>query len=113
MTNIILTTPEELKELISEVIADTLPSSPTAKPLPDTINIDTAVSLLQEHGLEISRATLYKFTSRGDIPYSKFGNRLIFSREKLLQWMSEQIVDIPTNEDMMQSLDNNFKKRRS
>jgi hypothetical protein len=42
MNNIILTTPEQLKAIISEVFANTVPPTSETKDIPDSIDLDTA-----------------------------------------------------------------------
>ena len=55
MNQIILTTPEELRAIVSESVSQTL-------------------------------ARLYKLTAKGDVPFRKYGNKLLFSRRELLSW---------------------------
>ena len=47
MTSIIFTTPEELKAIISEAVANTIPQqASTLKELPDSITLETAIKFL-------------------------------------------------------------------
>ncbi len=46
-----------------------------------------------------SISTLYRLSSTGGLPCSKRGNKLYFSRKKLLQWISEG--EKPTVEDLV------------
>ena len=39
-----------------------------------------------QHGFLISKARLYKLTAKGDVPFRKYGNKLLFSRRELLSW---------------------------
>ena len=48
MNNVILTTPEELKAIISEIVSNTIPPISSVKELPDSITLDTAVKVLEE-----------------------------------------------------------------
>ena len=68
MNQIILTTPEELRAIVSESVSQTL------------------VGVLEQHGFLISKARLYKLTAKGDVPFRKYGNKLLFSRRELLSW---------------------------
>jgi excisionase family DNA binding protein len=38
--------------------------------------------------LGIAKGTLYKLTSKGQIPFKKVGKRLVFLRTELTQWLS-------------------------
>jgi hypothetical protein len=87
MSNIILTTPEELKAIVQDAVSGLLSKSPVKEEsLPDTITLATALDLLVEHGYPTSRAKVYKLTSAGAMPHRKYGNKLVFSRKELLQW---------------------------
>jgi hypothetical protein len=84
MTNIILTTPEELRAIVSEAVAGVLPKNASGKSLIDSITLTDALELLREHGYPTSKAKVYKLTSTGEIPCKRYGNKLVFSRKELL-----------------------------
>lgn len=86
MTNIILTTPEELRAIVSETISQTLAGLTVPKDQPDSLTPDAAVQVLEQHGFLISKARLYKLTAKGEVPFRKYGNKLLFSRKELLSW---------------------------
>ena len=83
MNQIILTTPEELRAIVSESVSQTLT---LPKDEPDNLTPDAAVGVLEQHGFLISKARLYKLTAKGDVPFRKYGNKLLFSRRELLSW---------------------------
>ena len=85
MNQIILTTPEELRAIVSESVSQTLAGLTLPKNEPDNLTPDAAVGVLEQHGL-ISKARLYKLTAKGDVPFRKYGNKLLFSRRELLSW---------------------------
>jgi len=90
MSNIILTTPDELRAIVSEAISGAIPK-PSSNPSPiDTITLTDALELLKEHGYPTSKAKIYKLTSAGDIPCKTYGNKLVFSRKELLLWAENQ-----------------------
>lgn len=90
MTQVIVTSPDELKAIISEVFSTLVPTVRTAKEQPDNISLNTAVSVLAELGFPTSKAKIYKLTSTGAMPYRKYGNKLLFSRLELLEWANNQ-----------------------
>ena len=65
--------------------------------LPDTLNLSSALKVLDEHGFPTSKAKLYKMTSLGQIPFMKYGNKLVFSRKSLVEWAHEQLVSGSTD----------------
>ena len=90
MSNIILTTPDELRAIVSEAISGAFPK-PASNPLQiDTIILNDALELLKEHGYPTSKAKIYKLTSTGGIPCKTYGNKLIFSRKEILLWADNQ-----------------------
>ncbi len=71
MTNIILTTPEELRAIVSETVSQSLAGFTQPRNEPDNLTPDVA---------------LYKLTAKKEVPFRKYGNKLLFSRKELLTW---------------------------
>lgn len=86
MNQIIITTPEELPAIVSESVSQTLARLTLPKNEPNNLTPDTEVGVLDQHGDLISKAHLYKLTAKGDVPFRKYGNKLLFSRMELLSW---------------------------
>ena len=86
MTNIILTTPEELRAIVSETVSQSLAGFTQPRNEPDNLTPDVAVEVLERHGFLISKARLYKLTAKKEVPFRKYGNKLLFSRKELLTW---------------------------
>lgn len=81
----------ELADIRSEVRKLRQPEPPVK--LPENLTVDQAIELLQDNGLPITLATLYKKTHLGEIPASRIGKRLVFSRKKLLNWIESRRVE--------------------
>ncbi len=90
MSNIILTTPDELRAIVSEAVSGAFPKPPSNPSQIDTITLNDALELLKEHGYPTSKAKLYKLTSTGNIPCKTYGNKLVFSRKEILLWADNQ-----------------------
>lgn len=60
-------------------------------------SVEKILIFFREMGLPISKSKLYKLTSMDKIPYSKFNNRLIFEKQKLLTWVETQKKDSSKN----------------
>lgn len=94
MMQIVVTSAEELKAIIRDVLLEQ--TEPTATGVQsDNINLNRAIELLNELGYPTSKAKMYKLTSTGALPYRKYGNKLIFSRMELLKWVDTQIKQLP------------------
>lgn len=61
------------------------------RPIHDTISLADAMKMLDEYGMPTSKAKIYKLTSAGEIPHRKYGNKLVFSRKELREWMEVQM----------------------
>jgi len=90
MSNIIITTPEELQAIVSEAVSRVLPKQASRRPPIDTLTLNDTLELLKEHGYPTSKAKIYKLTSTGKIPCKTYGNKLVFSRKEILQWAENQ-----------------------
>ena len=86
MTAIIITEEARLRALIQEEVSRAIPQTPKPKDEIDSITLEVAVTFLAENGYPISKAKMYKLTSANNIPYQKFGQKLVFSRKSLLAW---------------------------
>ncbi len=113
MNNIIITTPEELKAIISEAVANVVPKVSNQKELPDNITLETAVQLLKEFGFPTSKAKIYKLTSSGTMPFRKYGNKLVFSRKELLEWAEQQTKAPQTPESLEKVFENSKRLGRN
>ena len=90
MSNIIVTTPEELRAIVSEAVSGALPKQASSQPQIDTMTLNDVLELLKEHGYPTSKAKIYKLTSAGTIPCKTYGNKLVFSRKEVLLWAENQ-----------------------
>ena len=90
MNKIIVTTPEELEEIIRKVLADYLGSTEIKKVyrpvdvIPEVMNIEQASAFLS-----IAKATIYQYTASSSIPHYKRGKRIYFKKDELVQWLTE------------------------
>ncbi|KAA6349212.1 hypothetical protein EZS27_003323 [termite gut metagenome] len=89
MNPIIITTPEELRAIVSEAVSGVIPKTVSESKI-DTITLSDAIELLREYGYPTSKAKVYKLTASGDIPCKRYGNKLVFSRKELLEWAENQ-----------------------
>jgi len=90
MNAIIVTTPEELRAIVSEAVSDIMSKPVSGQSLIDTITLSDALELLKENGYPTSKAKMYKLTSTGTIPFKTYGKKLVFSRKELLAWAERQ-----------------------
>lgn len=96
MMQIVVTSAEELKAIIRNVLSEQTELTATGVQS-DNINLNRAIKLLSEWGYPTSKAKMYKLTSTGALPCRKYGNKLIFSGVKLLKWVETQITHQPYN----------------
>lgn len=82
MNNLILTTPEELKSLISEAIKSEL-TNQQSQPAPEK----ETVFLTRKEAtklLKISLPTLHEWTKSGKIPSTRIGKSIRYNKQELL-----------------------------
>jgi excisionase family DNA binding protein len=86
MTNLIVTTPEQLASLIDQSVRKALAEhTPKSSLLDDQpINIDEAAAFIKK-----PKSTIYQMTSTRKIPFNKVGKQLLFFRKDLLAWIEE------------------------
>ncbi|MEZ4885231.1 MAG: helix-turn-helix domain-containing protein [Chitinophagales bacterium] len=83
--NFIMTTPEQLEELILKSIKTALLQH---KPLETAISIKHILNANEAaRFLQISKHTLYRMTSNNEVPFFKRGKKLYFKRSELLKWI--------------------------
>ena len=73
MNQIILTTPEELRAIVSESVSQTLAGLTLPNNEPHNLKPDAAVGVLEHHGFLISKARLHQLTAKGDVPLCQYG----------------------------------------
>ncbi|WP_418409922.1 helix-turn-helix domain-containing protein [Alistipes sp.] len=95
MNDVIVTTPEQLREIISEEVQNVLPAlanfrKKNERTESDRIPLDVAVEYLTEQGIPTSKSALYNRVFTKSIPYQKIGRRVIFSRKELDAWIQQR-----------------------
>lgn len=94
MNEIIVTTREELKEVIFDAVGSILPQLADFRRKneaieKDALNVTEAIQFISEHGKLITRNSLYWMTHKGVIPYKKIGRNTVFSKRELLKWIEQ------------------------
>lgn len=94
MSEIILTTPEQLDVIVQNAIKKVLPNKEEERnqKIPDSCSVEQALQFLLENGYKMSKSKLYKMTANRDLPFKYFGRRIIFSRNELLEWVEQQSI---------------------
>ena len=88
MSKMIITTPEELQELIQEAVQAAFRDQGQAV----TSNADTRKYLTIDEAaayLNLAKQTVYGFTSTRAIPFIKRAKRLLFVKSDLDEWLAE------------------------
>lgn len=96
MDKVILVTRDELKKLIYEVLEDFFKDKDLdkKKEVSDTMSLEDTIEFLRENGYPTSKPSIYRQTSANKIPYRKYGNRLVFSRKELMNWVKMNTVKV-------------------
>lgn len=113
MSKINVTIEDYLQSLIENAVSRALSkeNKPTVVELPDNLTLSGATDFLKEQGFPTSKAKVYKLTSAEKIPHRKYGNKLVFSRKELLQWIESQTVRV-SNEDSVLELARSARRKK-
>lgn len=95
MNNIIVTSPDELRAMISDAIQEVLPKLANFRRKneqieTDNLTVEQAAIFLREQGSPIKRETIYALAFRKKIPYRKVGRRTVFSKRELMEWIESR-----------------------
>lgn len=91
-STVIVTPPEQLREIIGGEVAAILPKLADFRRKnehveTDGMTVEDAARFLTEQGIPANRATLYNLIYKKAIPFRKFGRRTVFSKKELLAWI--------------------------
>lgn len=80
----------ELQQIITESLNKCLSDNLSAlqPQVPDRCGLKEAAEITG-----LSRGTIYKMTSSGRLPHTKFGNKLVFSRRQLADWLEQHTTE--------------------
>lgn len=97
MTNIVQLDYNDLQTAIKNCLResiDEIKSIPSPEPLQDRITLLEACEITNQ-----SKSQVYKLTMLNEIPFQKYGKKLVFSRKKLFEWMdSRTLTPVKYNE---------------
>lgn len=62
------------------------------------LNLRNAIEFLNSNGFNISKSTIYKLTSKNEIPHSKFCSKLVFDQVELETWILSKLAKVESNE---------------
>ena len=116
MANIIVATEEQIQEAVFNAVSKFFSGNQQAiscSDLPDTLSMPNALKVLEDNGFPTSKAKLYKMTSQEQIPFMKYGNKLVFSRKALIEWAHKQLVSNSSEGcDSATNIQKCFKRKR-
>jgi excisionase family DNA binding protein len=85
---VIITSRDDLKALLREVISEVLPTAEPPRPQADLVGIDDLITFFAGNGYKTSKSRIYKLTRSRAIPFIKVGNKLLFSKSELMNWLT-------------------------
>lgn len=89
--SVLLREVEEIKKML-------ISNKPRSEPNIKRLSINEAQAFFLEQGFPISKSKLYKLTSEGKIPFEKFGIRVLFKQDKLIEWIENE-MNLSTKSD--------------
>lgn len=87
MENLIITTHEELTDILKDLLDGYLRTTHRAEVTPpEKMGIAQAAEFLTSKGYKISNSGIRRLIVSNEIPHKRFGGRIILSRKELLLW---------------------------
>lgn len=97
---------EEIKRML-------INHKPRSEPDTKRLSINEAQKFFQEQGFPISKSKLYKLTSEGKIPHEKFGIRVLFRQDKLIDWIKNEMnLSIKSDSKHVMILANSARRKK-
>lgn len=89
-----LSIPEKIDLIMDQVgaIGKLFEEDAKVKTYAQTLDLKKTIKFLSHKGYVLSESSLYKMTSGGGIPHGRFGGKLVFDRDELLQWCRNKTV---------------------
>jgi len=85
---VIITSRDDLKALLKEIMEEVLPQAESLNPGSDLVDCAGLIAFFAENGYHTSKSRIYKLTGSNAIPFMKVGNKLLFSKKELLNWLT-------------------------
>lgn len=98
--------PQKIDLVIDQInnIKKLLEKDAKTQAVPQTLSLEKAVEFLSDAGYGLSKSSIYKLTSTSKIPFARFGGKLIFDRDELLQWCRNKTSKANTEHDVIKKL---------
>lgn len=93
---VIVTSRDELEIAVEKALRSVMPKilveTPQKKDVCETdrLSIDGAVDFLEKEGVPTAKSTIYNWIYNRRIPFSKLGNRVMFSKSELRTWIESR-----------------------
>lgn len=87
-----------------EAIMKLLEKNQPAQAIPKKLNLSNAIAFMAGEGCDLSKSLVYKLTSTNAIPVRRFGRKLIFDRDELLQWCKDRTSLINSENEVIINL---------
>ena len=95
---------ENMPNMVAEILdrqkrIEIMLCKPIETPKPQRFDFNGALGYLKELGLTFSKSQMQKSAASGNIPCSKFNNRLVFEKSELDDWVQSRTVAVGNKSD--------------
>lgn len=112
MPEYVFTSKEELMEIVREAVSDIFQKKQEQKPIIDTIDFNSTLKMVNELSYKMTKSQLYKLTSQGEIPHMKFGNKLVFSKKEILEWLRNKTTRPQNKEEVLLKIQKTLRSKK-
>jgi len=98
--------PQKIDTVIDqlEAIRKLLEKDNVPNPVLKTLNLQGVIEFMSAQGINVSPSCMYKLTSTSAIPFKKFGRRLLFDRDEIMQWSKSKMAAINAEKEVVTNL---------
>ncbi len=87
---VVITSREDLKALLKEVLAEIVPLEEPSETQSDLVDCNGLIAFFAENGYKTTKNQIYKMTGQRAIPFMKVGSKLLFSKKELANWLTSK-----------------------
>lgn len=110
----IVTTREELRELLKDILKELLPqrdNTNRARDEPDIVDTQNLVAYRSDIGIETTRNKIRQLALKRKIPYMEFDGKLLFSKKEFLATITANKVLPRTEKEILKGMVHRMKRQ--
>lgn len=106
--------PSEFHKILDQIIEikNILHLKHSREPTAKKMSFEMTIKFIEKQGFLISKSKLYKLTSKKEIPFHRFNQKLVFEQTEIIKWLEKQIKKDNTYDESIKSIIRSSQKRK-